>query len=97
MKKITLGDIASPSVITVTLTTPVSELLATMEKRRISCVVAVDAAYRPLGIFTEQDAIRLMAELRPIKTLCMSDVMSPQPYTAPMDMDFRDAYQLISA
>lgn len=32
-----------------------------MEERRIGCILAVDASNKPVGIFTEQDAVTLMA------------------------------------
>lgn len=96
MQKLTLHSILSPSVFSVTPETALPDVLASMESLRISCVVAIDAQNRPVGIFTEQDAIRLMAERKVVADLRMSDVMSEPPLTAPYDMDFRDAYQLIS-
>lgn len=96
MKKLTLQSILSPSVFTVAPDAPLSDVLASMESMRISCAVAVDKTNRPLGIFTEQDAIRLMAERRTVAQLHMSDVMSASPLTAPSSLDFRDAYRLIS-
>ncbi|MDD4910969.1 MAG: PAS domain S-box protein [Sideroxydans sp.] len=96
MQKLTLHSILSPSVFTVAPETALPDVLESMESLRISCVVAVDTEYHPVGIFTEQDAIVLMAERRVIAELSMSDVMSTPPLTAPSDMDFRDAYQLIA-
>ncbi|MFA6119749.1 MAG: PAS domain S-box protein [Sideroxydans sp.] len=96
MHKLTLHSILSSSVFTVTPDTPLPDVLSNMETLRISCVVAVDGAYHPVGIFTEQDAIRLMAQRKVVAQLRMSDVMSSPPLTARADMDFRDAYQLIS-
>lgn len=96
MQKLTLHSVLSPSVFTVTPETALPDVLASMESLRISCVVAVDPANHAVGIFTEQDAIALMAERRVIAELLMSDVMSAPPLVATSDMDFRDAYQLIS-
>jgi diguanylate cyclase (GGDEF)-like protein/PAS domain S-box-containing protein len=96
MNKITLQAILSPSVFTVAPDTPLPDVLASMESQRISCVVAVDSSHRPLGIFTEQDAIRLMSERKAVGQLRMSDVMSHSPLTAAASLDFRDAYRLIS-
>jgi diguanylate cyclase (GGDEF)-like protein/PAS domain S-box-containing protein len=97
MQKLTLHSVLSPSVFSVTPETALPDVLASMESLRISCVIAVDTAHHPVGIFTEQDAIVLMAERKVIAELNMSDVMSAPPLTAPADMDFRDAYQLISS
>ena len=96
MHKLTLQSVLSPSVFTVAPDAPLPDVLASMESMRISCVVAVDKSNRPLGIFTEQDAIRLMAERRVVAKLHMSEVMSASPLTAPSSLDFRDAYRLIS-
>ncbi len=96
MFKLTLQSILSPSVFTVAPKAPLPDVLASMESMRISCVVAVDKENRPQGIFTEQDAIRLMAERKIVAKLRMSDVMSASPVTAPSTLDFRDAYRLIA-
>ncbi|TNC96327.1 MAG: hypothetical protein FD121_1148 [Gallionellaceae bacterium] len=96
MHKLTLHSVLSPSVFTVTPSASLPDVLASMESLRISCVVAVDAEHKPVGIFTEQDAISLMAERKVVAELRMADVMSAPPLTAPADMDFRDAYQLMS-
>ena len=96
MQKLSLHAILSPSVFTVSPDAPLADVLASMESLRISCVIATDGTRLPLGIFTEQDAIRLMAERRIIPQLRMADVMSVPPLTAPADLDFRDAYRLLS-
>jgi diguanylate cyclase (GGDEF)-like protein/PAS domain S-box-containing protein len=96
MQNLTLHSILAPSVVTVAPETPLADALATMQSLRISCIVAVDGNRVPLGIFTEQDAIRLMAERRPVAQTCMAEVMSSPPLTAPLGMDFRDGYRLIS-
>ncbi len=96
MHKLTLQSILSPSVFTVAPEAPLPEVLASMESMSISCVVAVDKENHPQGIFTEQDAIRLMAERKKVAKLHMSDVMSASPLTAPANLDFHDAYRLIS-
>ncbi len=96
MNKLTLQAILSPSVFTVAPDTPLPDVLASMESLRISCVIAVDGKHRPLGIFTEQDAIRMMAERKVPAQLLISDVMSSPPFTAPSDLEFHDAYRLIS-
>lgn len=96
MHTLPLHAILTPTVFTVAPHTPLADVLAAMESLRISCVIAVDGEHHPLGIFTEQDAIRLMAERKPVNQLCMSDVMSAPPLTATGDIDFRDAYHLIA-
>jgi diguanylate cyclase (GGDEF)-like protein/PAS domain S-box-containing protein len=91
-----LQEIISISPIYVGVTASISEVLSIMEQRHISCVLAVDAESRPVGIFTEQDAVALMASAGNLDTLNMAMVMHQPVLTATADMDFRDAYRLIS-
>jgi diguanylate cyclase (GGDEF)-like protein/PAS domain S-box-containing protein len=67
-----------------------------MEVKQISCLVAIDEHQRPVGIFTEQDAIRLMAENYPAGEITMGDVMSSSPLSAEENMDFHDAYRTMA-
>jgi diguanylate cyclase (GGDEF)-like protein/PAS domain S-box-containing protein len=67
-----------------------------MEREQISCIVAVDQDRRPIGIFTEQDAIKLMAGERPLHELSMKDVMSGSPLCAEESVDFHNAYRMMT-
>lgn len=95
MKKITLKQLLTPATITVAAEDTITEVLSTMATLRISCVVAVDSEQRPLGIFTERDAVRILAERRATDEIQMSDTMSTPPLCAASDMDFRAAYRLL--
>lgn len=95
MHTLTLHSVLSPSVFTVTPDTLLSDVLTNMQSLRIPCAVAVDDAHHPVGIFTEHDALGLMATHSPVHTLSMASVMRSPALTAPADLDFRDAYQLI--
>ncbi|MEW8028260.1 MAG: EAL domain-containing protein [Candidatus Thiodiazotropha sp.] len=96
MSALTLKHIQTAEVETVSADSPIGEVLLRMEEKQISCLVAIDEARRPLGIFTEQDAIRLMAEKQSISDSSMGDVMSHSPLTAEEDMDFHDAYRIMA-
>jgi diguanylate cyclase (GGDEF)-like protein/PAS domain S-box-containing protein len=96
MKKPTLHNILSPSVLTVAADTPLSDVLVSMESLRIDCVVAADESRTPLGIFTGRDGVRLLAERRIVDKMCMADVMSTPPITAPTDLDLHQACHLLS-
>ncbi|MCU7875258.1 MAG: CBS domain-containing protein [Candidatus Thiodiazotropha sp. (ex Lucinoma borealis)] len=96
MSAILLKEILTAAVETVTDDTPIQKVLAIMEQSQISCIVATDQQNRPLGIFTEQDAIRLMADEHPINDLCMGEVMSSMPLTAGEEVDFLDAYRMMT-
>jgi diguanylate cyclase (GGDEF)-like protein/PAS domain S-box-containing protein len=92
-----LHQILSATPISVGVATPIIDVLATMEQRRISCILAVDSETKPVGIFTEQDAITLMANTPDLNGVTMASVMHQPVFTAPSDMDYRDAYRLMSA
>jgi diguanylate cyclase (GGDEF)-like protein/PAS domain S-box-containing protein len=92
-----LKDIIKVDPICVAIDTPIIDVLALMEQRHISCVLAVDAERRPAGIFTEQDAVSLMASSPDLQGISMASVMHQPVFSAPDSMDFRDAYRLISA
>jgi diguanylate cyclase (GGDEF)-like protein/PAS domain S-box-containing protein len=92
-----LQQILSATPISVGVSAPILDVLAIMEQRHISCVLAVDAGNKPVGIFTEQDAITLMANTPNLNGVTMEMVMHQPVFTAPADMDYRDAYRLMSA
>jgi len=95
MKKIPLSEILTSSVKTVSPHTEISEVLGVMAKQKISCVLAVDEKNCPLGIFTERDAVHLLAERRGVGSLKMADVMSSPLFSSSADLDFREAYRIL--
>jgi len=95
MKKIPLSEILTAAVKTVPPHTAIAEVLKQMAALRISCVVAVDDERRPLGIFTERDAVHLLDERRELSSLTMSAAMSSPPFTALSNLDFREAYRML--
>ena len=95
MKKILLSEILTTSIKTVSPHVSISEVLKEMAALRVSCMVAVDAERRPLGILTERDAVHLLAEQRGLDSLTMSDVMSTPPFTSSSHIDFREAYRML--
>ncbi|MES9974731.1 MAG: CBS domain-containing protein, partial [Candidatus Thiodiazotropha sp.] len=91
-----LKQIQTTDVETVSADSPIGKVLLRMEEKQISCIVAIDKDRRPIGIFTEQDAIRLMAENLSIDNISMCDVMSLNPLTADENTDFHDAYRIMT-
>lgn len=89
MKTVLLSEILTATVKTASPDVAVSEVLAQMAALSISCVVAVDAGHRPLGIFTERDAVRLLAERRGLGTLKLGEVMSTPPFSSSAVLIFR--------
>ncbi len=64
-----------------------------MEHERISCVVVIDAERRPCGIFTERDAVALLAEDLVSADHPISAVMSHPVVTLPLITDYREVHQ----
>jgi diguanylate cyclase (GGDEF)-like protein/PAS domain S-box-containing protein len=95
MKKILLSEILTAAVKTVPPHAPISGVLEEMASSRISCVVAVDTERRPLGIFTERDAVHLLSDRHELGALTMGEAMSSPPFTSPSDLDFREAYRML--
>lgn len=91
-----LQAILSPNPATVSRATPIVEVLAGMARSHISCLLAVDAGQRPVGIFTERDAVRLMATAQCLDAVTMADVMRQPVFTVAADLDTRDAYRQMS-
>lgn len=59
-----VGDVMSRRVHTLSPSRPVSEALAELADRGWSGAVVVDAQRRPVGVFSERDALRVLANAR---------------------------------
>lgn len=91
-----LKTILSHEVVTFAPTASLANVLSKMQKRAISSVVVVDETDRPVGIFTEQDAIHLMAKKKKVTDLELGDVMSQPVLTVSPNLGYGAAYQLMS-
>jgi PAS domain S-box-containing protein len=90
----TLQDVMTALVITIAPDRPVSHALAIMEQRRISALVVAEEK-KPLGIITERALIQIRAGGEIDYSQPIHLVMSSPPFTASVDMDYREAYQLL--
>lgn len=90
----TLHDVMTTPVTTVAPETPVSDALHIMEKQKISSLV-VARDKKPLGVFTERALIQLRVGGSIDYSWPIHRVMSTPPLTAPVRMDYREAYQLL--
>ena len=86
-----LKAILTPSVITVAPDAPLKTVLALMQKHSISSIVAIDDSAKPIGIFTEKDAIRLMLDDQAISSLSMAEVMSQPVITVSSNLGYAKA------
>jgi CBS domain-containing protein len=67
--------------LTVKPTTPVGEVLTLMVERKIGCVIVADGP-KPLGIFSERDALRkLNVNANALKSRPVSEFMTANPQT----------------
>ncbi len=81
-------------VLTVTPDDSVSHALGIMEQERLSALIVAQKR-KPLGIFTERALIQIRAGGTIDYSWPMHKVMSSPPLTASVDMDYREAYQLL--
>jgi len=74
----------------------VAEVVALMDERRYSCVFAVDAARRPLGVLTERDIVRLCHEHDSPEGLTMGATMSKPVRSVKQEDLLHDAVKLMA-
>ena len=91
----TLADIKTFPVATVPADYQVHWALTMMRGQRISAIVAVEDD-RPVGIFTERDAVRFAASNRDAERVPVNEAMGAPPITAPEDMELRTAHRLVA-
>ncbi len=72
----------------------VDTALNLMRINEISSIVIVDSFKKPIGIFTERDSLRIIANKALNKSL-LSEVMTSNVFTIPIDVYIHDAYVLM--
>ncbi len=92
--QIKLGDILTSQVITLPPECSIRTALDTMRQKHISAIVVLEHG-KPVGIFTERDAVMMVFHHVDVDEKCLSDVMSTQLVTAPVTMEYREAYRLV--
>ena len=94
MKKKLLQSILSNKIMTLSVSDTVAKALELMSDYAISSVVIADSENRPIGIFTEHDALKVVAES--IKTSTpLGEVMTQNPFCVDHMMEIHDAYALM--
>jgi len=76
-------ELMSSKVLTVAPDVPARYALSLMARRSVSCVVIVDDLI-PVGMFTERDVVRCIAEGVALTTASVGDVMCSSIVTTPM-------------
>ncbi len=96
MKHTKLRSIISGKVVTIKPHTLLGEALEIMASKSVSSLIIVDEAIRPIGIFTEHDALSCIAA-KHSKKIPLSNVMTHGVITVTLDEDIHDAYAVMSA
>jgi CBS domain-containing protein len=73
---------------------PVKEAIEVLFKRHIGSIVVVDDAQQCVGIFTERDAIRVVAQNLPLDAT-LDKIMTKNPFTVNEDSTFEEAKNII--
>lgn len=95
MKTLRLADILTSPVTTVTPDCRINDALALMCDQGVDSLVVVENQ-RPLGIFTERDALLLVYQQQAPEAISISEVMQTPLLTAGADMDYQQGYRLIT-
>jgi diguanylate cyclase (GGDEF)-like protein/PAS domain S-box-containing protein len=90
---LTLCDIMSTRVHTLSPEQTLDEALRMMAEERVSCLTVMRDG-QPIGILTEQDVVRLFTTDAPLQTPVTTHMTTPA-VTAPSSLDFRSAYHLL--
>ena len=94
MKMITLKSIVSERIFTLESTQTIAKALEIMAEQSISSMVIVDDGNSPIGIFTEHDALRVVADKIDLQKL-LSSVMTPNPFCVDENLYLHDAYAMM--
>jgi CBS domain-containing protein len=87
-------DLMLKDVVTTYGNMPVKEAIELLFKRHIGSVVVVDETQQCIGIFTERDAIRIVAQDLPLDAT-VEKIMTKNPFTVNEDSTFEEAKKII--
>ena len=87
-------ELMTSKVLTVARDVPARYALSLMARRSVSCVVVADDSF-PVGMFTERDVVRCVAEGIDLATSSVGDVMSSSIVTTPMTTSPHEAIRIM--
>lgn len=90
---ISLKEICTPNPTCVSPETRLTEVLDLMRSHAISSIIVAEDN-KPVGIFTERDALRIIPSGKNPDTTQVREAMHSPPVVAPMHLDFFEAYHL---
>jgi CBS domain-containing protein len=89
-------DLMLKDVVTTNRNASVKIAIELLFKRHIGCIVIVDDTQQCIGIFTERDAIRIVAQNVPLDST-MEKIMTKNPFTVNEDSSFEEAKDIIKS
>ena len=89
-------DLMLKDVVTAYGNVPVREAIGFLFKRHVGCLVVVDDAEQCIGIFTERDAIRIVAQNVPLDAP-LEKIMTKNPFTVNESSTFEEAKSIIKS
>jgi len=90
----TIGDLATTELVSVPPSATVAEAATVMGERRCSSCLVMDGD-QMLGIFTERDIVRSLAQHFDAAGHSVSDWMTPNPTSVPSDTPVQEALQVM--
>jgi CBS domain-containing protein len=94
--KMKTRDLMLKDVVTSSGKITVREGIELLFKRHVGCIVIVDDDQNCVGIFTERDAIRVVAQNMPLDA-AIEKIMTKNPFTVHEDSTFEEAKTVIRA
>jgi CBS domain-containing protein len=89
-----IGDLMTRELVTVAPSASVAEAATIMGERRVSSILVMDGDDM-LGIFTERDIVRALAQHHDASGHEVSEWMTANPTTAPVDLPIPEALQVM--
>jgi CBS domain-containing protein len=87
-------DLMLTDVVTTTGKVPAKEAIELLFKRHVGSIVVINDAKQCIGIFTERDAIRVVAQNVPLDAP-VEKIMTKNPFTINEDSIFQEAKSII--
>jgi CBS domain-containing protein len=87
-------DLMLTDIVTTKGNAVIKEAIELLFKRHIGCIVVVNDDQKCIGIFTERDAIRIVAQDLPLDAT-IEKVMTKDPFTVNEDSTFEQAKSII--
>ncbi|MGZ4850668.1 MAG: CBS domain-containing protein [Candidatus Bathyarchaeia archaeon] len=89
-------DLMLKDVVTTYGNVPAKEAIELLYKRHVGSIVVIDEAGHCIGIFTERDAIRVVAQNVPLDAP-VEKIMTKNPFTINEDSIFEEAKSIIKS